>query len=473
MFCMDSVTVTTPQPRLLRPQTLALIADLQAALGTKVSTASAVRHQHGHDESYHPTIPPDVVVFAESVADVKSCVHVCRAHGAPIIPFGGGTSLEGQVLASEGGVSIDLSRMDRILRVNAESLSVTVEPGVRRKQLNSFLRDTGLFFPIDPGADATVGGMTATRASGTNAVRYGTMRDNVVCLEVVLADGREIRTARRAKKSAAGYDLTALFIGSEGTLGIITEITLRLHAIPETSTAAVVGFTSVKSAIDTVIVAIQSGLALARIEFLDDRMMQAINSNSGETFPVQPTLFVEFSGSARQVTAEVETFISLVNDAGGTTIRQASSDSERAALWEVRHSALYAVKALAPGHQTLTTDVCVPINRLADCVLETRADLDRSRLRSAIVGHVGDGNFHTIILVDPDSPDDIATAEQLHETMARRAIGMDGTCTGEHGIGWGKRALLREELGEAVDIMRSLKSTLDPNNLMNPGKIFL
>jgi D-lactate dehydrogenase (cytochrome) len=454
-------------------QLAGLVVDLQAALGSKVSTSSSVRDHHGRDESYHAVAAPDVVVFAESTADVATTLRIGRLHRAPVIPFGGGTSLEGHIAAVRGGISVDLTKMDKILRVDCEDLSATVQPGVRRKQLNTFLRDTGLFFPIDPGADATLGGMAATRASGTNAVRYGTMRHNIVALEVALIDGRLIRTARRAKKSAAGYDLTALFTGSEGTLGVITELTVRLYGIPESSAAQAVTFKEVGDAVTAAVVAIQSGLSVARIEFLDARTMAEINSFSRETFPLMPTLFVEFTGSNEQVAADAGRFAAIADDGGGSVIRNATGQKERATLWEARHIALYAVKAQAPRHEVLSTDVCVPLSRLADCLIETTADLERSRLQFAILGHVGDGNFLALILVDTTRGDDIAEAERLHEAMARRAIAMDGTCTGEHGIGLGKRGLLREELGEAVDVMRTLKNALDPDNLLNPEKIFL
>jgi D-lactate dehydrogenase (cytochrome) len=458
--------------KLTASQLAALVADLKAALGSKVSTSSSVRDHHGRDESYHAVAAPDVVVFAESTADVATILQIGRSHRAPIIPFGGGTSLEGHIAAVCGGISVDLTKMDKVLKVDSEDFTATVQPGVRRKQLNTFLRDTGLFFPIDPGADATLGGMAATRASGTNAVRYGTMRHNIVSLEVALIDGRVIRTARRAKKSAAGYDLTALFTGSEGTLGVITELTVRLYGIPEATASQVVVFEQISDAVTAVVVAIQSELRLARIEFLDARMMAAINSFSREAFPLKPSLFVEFTGTSEQVDADARRFAAIAEEGGGRVIRNATGQAERAALWEARHNALYAVKAQAARHEVLSTDVCVPLSRLADCLVETSADLERSRLQFAIVGHVGDGNFHALILVDPTRGDDIAEAGRLHEAMARRAIAMDGTCTGEHGIGLGKRGLLREELGEAVDVMRTLKTVLDPDNLLNPEKIF-
>lgn len=450
----------------------ALVADLEALLGERVTTSRAVRELHGRDESYHPGAPPDVVAFARSTEEVSAIAKVCAKYGAPIIPFGTGTSLEGHVAALHGGVSIDLSQMDRILAVHPEDMDVTVEAGVTRKRLNEHLRDTGLFFPIDPGADASLGGMAATRASGTNAVRYGTMRENVLNLTAVLADGRVIRTARRARKSAAGYDLTRLFVGSEGTLGVITELTLRLYGIPEAISAAVCPFPSVEAAVDSVIATIQSGVPVARIELLDEVTMAAVNKFAKLDYAERPTLFFEFHGSAAGVAEQAETVQGLAGEFGGSEFRWASRPEDRSRLWQARHDALYASLALRPGSKAFTTDVCVPISRLTECIAETRSDMAGCGIPAAMVGHVGDGNFHTVFLIDPDSPEELATVQRLSQRMVERAIAMDGTCTGEHGIGYGKMKYLPLEHGpEAVAVMAAIKQALDPRNLMNPGKM--
>ena len=440
-------------------------------VGERLTTALAVREQHGRDESYHPSAPPDVVVFPETTEEVAAIVRVCADSDTPVIAFGTGTSLEGHVAALSGGVCIDTSRMNQVLQVNAEDMDVTVQAGVTRKQLNEYLRDTGLFFPVDPGADASLGGMAATRASGTNAVRYGTMRELVLALTVVLADGRIIRTSRRARKSSAGYDLTRLFIGSEGTLGVIAEVTLRLYGIPEAVSAAVVSFPALDSAVDTVIATIQSGVPVARIELLDDVQMDAINRYSGFDYPVQPTLFLEFHGSPASVAEQAETVQSLAADFDGAGFRWSTEPEERARLWQARHDAYYACLALKPGAKGWATDVCVPISRLAECIAETRRDLAGSRLLAPIVGHVGDGNFHLVLLLDPDDPEDIAEAQRINERLVMRALAMDGTSTGEHGIGYGKLDFLVAEHGEAVSAMRAIKNALDPRGIMNPGKI--
>jgi len=427
--------------------------------------------QHGKDESYHPPHAPDAVAFAHSTDEVAAIVGLCARYKAPVIAFGTGTSLEGHVAALHGGICIDLSQMNRVLRVNPEDLDATVEAGVTRKQLNEYLRDTGLFFPIDPGADASLGGMAATRASGTNAVRYGTMRDNVLSLTVVLADGRVIRTARRARKSAAGYDLTRLFVGSEGTLGVITEVTVRLYGIPEAISAAVCAFPTIAAAVDTVIETIQTGVPVARIELLDEAQIDAINKYSKLDHKVAPTLFFEFHGSSAGVAEQVDTVKAIAGEHGGDDFRWASSPEERSKLWQARHDAYYAALALRPGSKGWPTDVCVPISRLADCIGATKRDLAQSAIPSALAGHVGDGNFHLIFMIDPQSPEEVAEASRLNDRMVARALEMEGTCTGEHGIGYGKMDFLLAEHGEAVSVMRSIKRALDPDNIMNPGKI--
>jgi D-lactate dehydrogenase (cytochrome) len=452
----------------LRP---ALLASLKQLLGDRLSTSAAVCAQHGKDESYHAPHAPDVVAFAHNTDEVAEIVRLCAEYKTPVIAFGTGTSLEGHVAALKGGVCIDLSQMNRVLRVGAEDLDATVEAGVTRKQLNEYLRDTGLFFPIDPGADASLGGMAATRASGTNAVRYGTMRENVLSLTVVLADGRVIRTASRARKSAAGYDLTRLFVGSEGTLGIITEVTVRLYGIPEAISAAVCAFPTIAAAVDTVIETIQSGVPVARIELLDEAQIDAINKYSKLDHKIAPTLFFEFHGSDAGVAEQVESVKALAAEHGGDDFRWATSPEERSKLWQARHDAYYAALALRPGSKGWPTDVCVPISRLAECIGETKRDLAQSSIPSALAGHVGDGNFHLIFMIDPQAPEEIAEASRLNDRMVARALAMEGTCTGEHGIGYGKMDFLEAEHGGAVSVMRSIKRALDPNDILNPGKI--
>jgi len=448
-----------------------LLTELRQLLGDRLSTASAVCAQHGKDESYHAPHSPDAVAFARSAQEVAAIVRLCSNYKTPVIAFGTGTSLEGHVAALAGGVCIDLTQMNRILRVNAEDLDAVVEAGVTRKQLNEHLRDTGLFFPIDPGADASLGGMAATRASGTNAVRYGTMRENVLSLTVVLADGRVIRTARRARKSAAGYDLTRLFIGSEGTLGIITEVTVRLYGIPEAISAAVCAFPTIEDAVNTVILTIQNGVPVARIELLDEAQMAATNKYSKLNHKVAPTLFFEFHGTPAGVAEQAETVKSIAADYGGNDFRWATTPEERSKLWQARHDAYYAALALRPGSKGWATDVCVPISRLAECISETQRDLADSPIPSALVGHVGDGNFHLVFMIDPQRPDEIAEAGRLNERMVARALAMEGTSTGEHGVGYGKMDFLVSEHGEALSVMRSIKKALDPDNILNPGKI--
>ena len=448
-----------------------LVDELRALLGERLSTSAAVREQHGRDESYHPAKAPDAVAFAQTTEEVVEIVRICARHRRPVIAYGTGTSLEGQVAALHGGVTIDLSQMDQVLEVNAEDLDCRVQAGVRRKQLDRHLRGSGLFFPIDPGADASLGGMAATRASGTNAVRYGTMRENVLGLTVVLADGRVIRTGGRARKSAAGYDLTRLFVGSEGTLGVITEVQLRLYGVPEAMSAAVCSFADLEGAVNTVILTIQSGIPVARIELLDEVSMDAINRHSKLDYPVQPTLFFEFHGSEAAVREQAEQVGALTAEHGGGDFRWARQQEDRSKLWQARHDAYYAGLALRPGAKGWATDVCVPISRLAECILETKRDIEESGLLAPIVGHVGDGNFHLVYVIDPDDAAEVARAAAHNERMVLRALAMGGTCTGEHGVGYGKLEFLQAEHGEAVAVMRQVKQALDPDNLMNPGKV--
>ena len=448
-----------------------ILASLRQLLGDRLSISEAERAHHGKDVSYLAGHPPEAVAYVQSTEEVSAVVEICASYGVAVVPYGTGTSLEGHLAALEGGVCIDLSRMDQVLRVNAEDMDVTVQAGVTRKQLNQHLHDTGLFFPIDPGADASLGGMAATRASGTNAVRYGTMRENVLALTVVLADGRVIKTANRARKSAAGYDLTRLFVGSEGTLGVITEVTLRLYGQPEAISAAVCHFPTIDDAVRSVIMTIQSGVPIARIELLDELTMKAVNNYSGLDYTETPTLFYEFHGSPASVDEQVETVRAIADEFGGGTFNWASKTEERGKLWQARHDAYFATLALEPGKQGYATDVCVPISRLAECIAETRADLEDSTITAPLVGHVGDGNFHLIYLIDPDVPDELAEAKRLNERMVLRALAMDGTCTGEHGVGYGKIDFLVAEHGEAVSVMRLVKLALDPDNIMNPGKV--
>ena len=447
------------------------IAELSALLETRLSTAQAVREHHGKDLTYHAGAAPDAVAFPNSTEEVAAIVRICARHKTPIVPYGTGTSLEGHIAALHGGVCIDLGGMNAVLDVNGEDMDCRVQAGVTRKALNDYLRDSGLFFPIDPGADASLGGMAATRASGTNAVRYGTMRENVLGLTVVTADGRVIRTGGRARKSSAGYDLTRLFVGSEGTLGVITELQLRLYGIPEAITAAVCSFDNLEGAVNTVIAVIQSGIPVARIELLDEVQMDAINRYSGLDYPLLPTLFFEFHGTEAGAREQAERAGELAQEFGGGDFRWAAQQEDRNRLWQARHDAYHACKAMRPGSEAWATDVCVPISRLADCIVETRRDIDESNLIAPIVGHVGDGNFHLVYLVDPEDRDELKRAEAHNERMVMRALAMGGTCTGEHGIGYGKIDFLQAEQGEAVSLMRSVKTALDPDNIMNPGKI--
>lgn len=449
-----------------------VLAALETRFGERLSTTRAICERHGQDESYHTPSPPDAVVFPRSNDEVVEIVRLCAASGTPLIPYGVGTSLEGNIAAVFGGVCVDLGGMNRVIEINSDDLDCRVEPGVTRKQLNAQLHGSGLFFPIDPGADATLGGMASTRGSGTMAVRYGTMRENVLGLEVVLADGRIIRTSQRARKSAAGYDLTRLFVGAEGTLGIITELTVKLHPVPEAISAAVCAFPNLASAVGTVMETIQAGIPIARIELLDEVMMDAVNRYSKLDYPAMPTLFFEFHGSDAGVTEQATRVGEIAREHGGGDFRWASRPEDRSRLWQARDNTLYASMALRPGSRALITDVCVPISNLAECVTETRRDIDRSELTVCIVGHVGDGNFHLLILVDPADMIEIGKARELHDRMVQRAIAAKGTCTGEHGIGTGKIDFLQTELGGAVDVMRQVKRALDPANIMNPGKIF-
>ncbi|MCO6185695.1 FAD-binding oxidoreductase [Rhizobium sp. L1K21] len=450
----------------------AVLGILKQQFGERFQTGDSIREQHAHTTTYLPAQWPDGVVFVETSDDVQSVVKVCAEHKVPVIAFGTGSSLEGQINAASGGISIDFSRMNRILEVNAEDLDCVVEPGVTREQLNEYLRDTGLFFPIDPGANASIGGMASTRASGTNAVRYGTMKDNVLSLTAVMADGREIRTARRARKSSAGYDLTRLLVGAEGTLGILTSITLRLQGIPEVIAGGVCGFPTLKDAADAVIMTIQLGIPVARIELVNATQVAACNAYSKLNLKVQPTLFVEFHGNEESVALQSRQFGEVVAEFGGGPFEWTVDPEERAKLWKARHNVYWAVKAMIPGYEALATDVCVPISKLAECVALTEADIEEHGLTAPIVGHAGDGNFHVSILFDDKKPEEIAKVEAFVARLNERALAMDGTCTGEHGIGQGKQAFLVAELGDTVDFMRQIKAAMDPHNILNPGKIF-
>jgi D-lactate dehydrogenase (cytochrome) len=450
-----------------------LAAELRTIVGDRCSSNPTQLEHHSHGESWHTSGEPDLVVFPTSTEEVSAIVRTAARFNAPIVPFGSGSSLEGHVNALHGGVSLDMTRMNRVLRVSVEDLDATVEAGVTHRQLNKHLNNTGLQFWVDPGADATIGGMTATRASGTAAVRYGTMRDVVLGLTVVLADGRVIRTGGRARKSSAGYDLTRLFVGSEGTLGVITEITVKLHGLPDGISAAVCSFSTMEGAVRTVITTIQLGIPVARIELLDEAQIDAVNKYSKLDYPVQPTLFFEFHGtSERSVTEHAQLVQEIAAEQGGTGFRWATTTEDRAKLWRARHDAFWAALALRPGSKAWTTDVCVPISRLAECILETRKDLQDSSLLAPMVGHVGDGNFHLIFVLDPDNPAEFAQAKAINSRMVHRALEMGGTCTGEHGVGFGKMDYLPEEHGDALEVMKTIKRALDPDNRMNPGKMF-
>ncbi len=465
-----------PHPGLAhKPIPPAMLDALRAHFGDRVSTSDAVRAHHGRDESAYDPMLPDAVVFARTTEEVVAVAKLCHEHEIPLIPFGAGSSLEGHLLAVAGGLTLDLSQMNRVLSVHPEDLTVTVEPGVTRKQLNAEIRDTGLFFPIDPGADASIAGMCATRASGTNAVRYGTMRENVLNLTVVTADGRVVKTANRARKSSAGYDLTRLFIGSEGTLGIITEVTLKLVPQPEAVSAAVCAFPSMGDAVSAVIDTIQMGVPVARVEFVDALAIRAINRYDKLSLPELPTLFFEFHGSGHSVQEQAETVQAIAAEHRGQGFEWATRPEDRSRLWNARHNAYFAFLQLKPGCRAVTTDVCVPISRLAECVVETEQDLLASPLQlpAPVVGHVGDGNFHVALLIDPDRPEELEEAERINRRIVARAIAMDGTCTGEHGVGLHKMDFLVAEHGnDAIDLMRSVKQALDPKHILNPGKIF-
>lgn len=448
--------------------TLHLLATL---LGDRLSVSKAERDNHGRSESHFPLTPPDAVAFPVSTEEVAEILRICTASNTPVVPWGAGTSLEGHALAIKGGICLDLSRMDRVIEVNAEDMDARVQPGVTREALNEELRSTGLFFPVDPGANASIGGMAATRASGTTAVRYGTMRDNVIGLEVVLADGRIIRTGTRARKSSAGYDLTGLFVGSEGTLGIITELTLRLQGQPQSISSAVCAFESLEGAVEAVIETIQTGIPMARIEFVDAATALAVNAYSGADFPAKPHLLIEFHGSESATAEQAELFGEIAKDHGATGFDWATKTEDRNRLWSMRHKAYWAILASRPGSRAIVTDVCVPVSQLARAVSETQADIEASGLPAPILGHVGDGNFHAILLMDENSPKEREIAKGLAHRMAERALALGGTVTGEHGIGMGKLGYMRAEHGEAWDLMGEIKAALDPQGILNPGKV--
>ena len=448
------------------------LQELQKLLGERLSMSNSVREQHGRDESFHASAPPEAVAFAECNEEVAEIVRICVQYQKPIIPFGTGTSLEGHIAALQGGVCLDVSGMNQVLEVNENDLDCRVQAGVTRKQLNQHLRNSGLFFPIDPGADASLGGMTATRASGTNAVRYGTMRENVLGLTVVTADGRIIRTGTRARKSSAGYDLTRLFVGSEGTLGIITEVQLRLYGVPEAISAAVCSFETMEGAVNTTISTIQMGIPVARIELLDEVQVDAINRYADFDYALKPTLFFEFHGTEAWVQEQAEMVKEISTEEGGSDFQWSTREQEKQKLWEARHNAYYASLALRPGSKGWATDVCVPISRLADCILETRRDIEESGQLVPLVGHVGDGNFHLLFLIDPENEEEeLKQYQPLNDRLVERALRMGGTCTGEHGIGSGKIKYMEAEHGDSLDLMRQIKQAFDPDNLMNPGKM--
>ncbi|MEP4293479.1 MAG: FAD-linked oxidase C-terminal domain-containing protein [Rhizobiaceae bacterium] len=447
------------------------IGILKQRFGDRLQTNKSLLEQHAHTMTYIPAQLPDAVVFPHSTQEVQEVVRICAEHRVPIIPFGTGTSLEGAVNAPAGGISVDMMQMNKILSVNAEDLDVTLQPGVTRNELNTHLRDQGLFFPIDPGADASFGGMASTRASGTNAVRYGTMRDNVINLTAVMPDGKVVKTGGRARKSSAGYDLTRLLVGSEGTLGIITELTLRLQGIPENISSGVCQFPTVEDACNTTIAAMQVGLPLARIELLDAVMVDAINKYSGLSYELEPTLFLEFHGTDAGVAEQLQMFKDIASDFGGSDIQWVNTVEERNKLWKARHDAYFGMLAYRPGSEGVATDACVPISRLAECISETMADVEELDLVVPIVGHVGDGNFHATPLIMMDDADELARAEELIERLNLRTIAMDGTCTGEHGIGQGKRRFLQLEHGSGAEVMAAIKRSIDPDNIMNPGKV--
>ncbi|MEM1315465.1 MAG: FAD-linked oxidase C-terminal domain-containing protein [Pseudomonadota bacterium] len=447
------------------------IKTLGASFGEKLSVAEAVRAHHGEDGSYYPALLPDAVLFPESAEEVAEIVKICAAEGCPIIPWGVGTSLEGHTLPFHGGVTLDMSKMDRVVEVLQEDMLAVVQPGVTREALNEWIRDTGLFFPVDPGANATLGGMAATRASGTNAVRYGTMRDNVLAAQAVLADGRIVRVGSRAKKTSAGYDLKNLLVGSEGTLGIFTELTVKLYGVPESITAATCAFDDVEGAVNAVIMAIQMGIPMARIEFLDEFTIAAVNNYSKLGLPEKPHLFLEFHGTEAGAAEQAEMFGEIASDFGAGGFEWTSNAEERNRLWKARHNVYFASLSMKPGAKPLSTDVCVPISRLAEALLEARRDVDESPLMGGIAGHVGDGNFHVGLLLDPQRPEDLEEAKRLCAKWNADAIRMGGTITGEHGVGRGKRAWMADEHGDGYAVMAELKRALDPRNILNPGKV--
>ena len=456
-----------------RPVPTAMVDALKALFGARCSTAQAVREQHGRDESPFEVPPPEAVVFAESTADVAAAVALASQYAVPVIAYGTGSSLEGHLLAVQGGISIDVSRMNQVLRINDEDLTVTVQPGVTRNQLNNAIRHTGLFFPIDPGADASLGGMAATRASGTNAVRYGTMRENVLALEVVTASGEVLRTGTRAKKSSAGYDLTRLMVGSEGTLGILTEVTVKLYPQPESVSAAICHFPSIDAAVKTTIAIIQLGVPIARCELLDANAVRFVNNHDKLSLRPEPMLLMEFHGSAAGVAEQAQTVQEVAREQGGEDFQWATTPEERSKLWTARHRAYFAGMSSNPGCRTVTTDTCVPISQLAACIGQAVVEADEAGLPYYIVGHVGDGNFHIAYLIDPAQPAQRDTAERLNAQLVHHALRLEGTCTGEHGIGLHKQGFLLDEAGAAtVEMMRLLKRALDPKNILNPGKIF-
>ncbi|MFD2206324.1 FAD-binding oxidoreductase [Kiloniella antarctica] len=449
-----------------------LKALLLELLGSRLNFSAAICDRHGQGESHHPIMAPEAVAFVRTTEEVSAIMRLCHEHDCPVVPFGTGTSLEGHVAAIAGGLCIDLSEMAEIIAVNDEDLDCRVQAGVTRKQINQYLRDTGLFFPIDPGADASLGGMAATRASGTNAVRYGTMRDNVLGLTVVMADGEIVHTGGRARKSSAGYDLTRMFVGSEGTLGIITELQLKLYGIPEAISSAVCSFGDLEAAVNSVMLIVQSGIPVARIELLDDVQMDAVNKYSKLNYAVAPTLFFEFHGTEASVKEQAERVGEIVADYGGGDFQWATRQEDRTKLWQARHDAYYAGINLRTDCQGWPTDVCVPVSKLAECILETRRLIDASGLIAPMVGHVGDGNFHVLFIVDPENEEEMDQAAEVNATMVEMAIGFGGTCTGEHGVGLGKKKYLVREHGEgAVALMRTIKTALDPKGLLNPGKV--
>jgi D-lactate dehydrogenase (cytochrome) len=456
----------------MRSATVSLIDELRSLLGERLSISESVRDHHSHGESWHASAPPDAVVYPQTTDEVAAVVAACARTRTPVIAFGMGSSLEGHVNAIHGGISLDLTRMNRVLRMSPEDLDVTVEAGLTHRKLNDHLKNTGLMFPVDPGADATIGGMAATRASGTTAVRYGTMRENVLGLTVVLADGRVIRTGGRARKSSSGYDLTRLFVGSEGTLGVMTEVTLRLYGRPEAVSAAVCPFQTMQGAAATVMTTIQLGIPVARIEIIDEQQLEVVNRYSKTNYPIAPTLFFEFHGiSEDSVHEQAQAVQEIAGENGALAFRWASTLEERATLWQARHNVLYATIASRPGAKPWTSDVCVPISRLSECILDTQEDLRRANIVAPLVGHAGDGNFHLIFMVDTDNAAELEAVKAANVRLVERALKLGGTCTGEHGVGFGKLKYLREEHGESLEAMRAIKRALDPDDIMNPGKL--